>query len=108
MKSLFTLSVVVLLQRHAEQIKTLVLMAGPIDAGTKAFVEKRESLPLLGVTSEEDRRSTAWTKEIIAASKNPATRLVVYQNAGHDTQMLAKEKELEPMIVEWFKAKLFR
>jgi dienelactone hydrolase len=93
-------------QRHPEQVKTLVLLAGPIDAETKAFVGKQDALAILGVTSEEDQRSTAWTKEIVAASKNPASKLALYQNAGHGTQMLTKEKELEPMIVEWFKTKL--
>ena len=96
----------VLAGRHPAEVKTLVLLAGPVDAETRAFVEKQESLSILGVTSEEDPRSTAWTKEITTASKNPATKLVTYKDAGHGTQMLTKEKELEPMIVEWFKAKL--
>jgi predicted alpha/beta hydrolase len=97
-----------LAQRHPEQVKTLLLLSGPIDGETKAFVEKRDSLSVLGVTSEEDARSTGWTKEIVTASKNPASKLVLYQNAGHGTQMLANKPELEPMIVEWFKTKLAR
>lgn len=95
-----------LAERHPAQVKTLVLLAGPIDAETKAFVEKHESLSILGVTSEEDQRSTAWTKEITAASKNPATKLITYKDAGHGTQMLAKERELEPLVIAWFKERL--
>jgi hypothetical protein len=54
------------------------------------------------VTSEDDQRSTNWTKDIVAASKHPATKLVLYQNAGHGTQMLEKERESGPMIIAWF------
>ncbi len=95
-----------LAQRHSEQVKTLVLMAGPIDAGTKAFVERQNEISILGISSQEDQRSTAWTKEIVAASKNPAAKLLLYQNVGHGTRMLTREPSLEPIIVEWFKTKL--
>ncbi|HKY05519.1 MAG TPA: alpha/beta fold hydrolase [Blastocatellia bacterium] len=95
-----------LAQQHPAQVKTLVLLGGPIDAGTKSFVENSEELTLLGVTSEEDVRSTQWTREIIGASKNPATRLILYQNAGHGTQMLENVKELRPLIVDWFTIRL--
>ena len=95
-----------LAQRRSEQVKTLVLLAGPTDAETKAFVEKHDSLSILGVSSEEDRRSTSWTKDLVVASKNPTSKLVLYQNAGHGTEMLAKEIELAPMIIAWFRASL--
>jgi imidazolonepropionase-like amidohydrolase/dienelactone hydrolase len=97
-----------LAQLHPEQVKTLVLLGGPYDAGLKSFVENHEALSLLGVTSEDDQRTTNWTREIVTASKNPASKLVLYQNAGHGTQMFQKEKDLEPMILEWFKTTLQR
>jgi len=93
-------------QRHPDQVRTLVLLGGPIDADARTFVEKHDALSLLGVTSEEDQRSTTWTREIVTASKNPSSKLVLYSNAGHGTQMLQKEKGLEPMIIEWFKKTL--
>jgi dipeptidyl aminopeptidase/acylaminoacyl peptidase len=95
-----------LAERHPDAVKSLVLLSGPIDDETKAFVEKRDKLSILGVTSEEDRRSAAWTKEIVAASTNPASKLLLYQDGGHGTQMLEKKPELELLIVEWFKGKL--
>lgn len=95
-----------LAQKHPREVKSLVLLAGPVDAEAKAFVEKSDHLPILGATSEEDARSTAWTREILASSKNKSSRLVVYNGAGHGTNMLAREKSLEPMIIEFFKTSL--
>lgn len=95
-----------LAQRHQQTVKTLVLLAGPADAAAKAFVEKSHGLPILCVGSEDDPRSAAWMKEVSALSQNADTRLVIYKDAGHGTNMFAREKALEPMLVDWFKAKV--
>jgi dienelactone hydrolase len=95
-----------LAQRRPELVKTLVLLAGPTDEEAQAFIDKSARLPILSVASEDDHRSAEWMTSLSALSKNRESKLIMYKNAGHGTNMFAKENELEPMIVEWFKRTL--
>ena len=92
-----------LAQRQPGLIKTLVLLAGPTDEEAQAFVQKSAGLPILSVASEDDHRSAEWMTALNALSKHRDSRLIMYKNAGHGTNMFTREKELEPAIVEWFK-----
>ena len=95
-----------LAQRQPGRIKTLVLLAGPSDEEAQAFVQKSAGLPILSVASEDDHRSAEWMTALNALSKHRDSRLIMYKNAGHGTNMFAREKELEPAIAEWFKQTL--
>jgi pimeloyl-ACP methyl ester carboxylesterase len=95
-----------LAQAHPEQIKTLVLLSGPVDSAGIAFVAGSNSLPIFGSASEEDNDYFAWVKGIVAASKNPESKFIAYKDAGHGTKMFQPEPELPGLILEWFKTHL--
>jgi dienelactone hydrolase len=93
-------------RKYPQLVRTTVLLAGPYSRLEREFIEKTDLVPVLGVASEEDGLATKWMREIIKSSKSPASKVVIYNGAGHGTNMFAKEKELEPMLVSWFKEKL--
>jgi dienelactone hydrolase len=93
-------------RKYPQLVRTTILLAGPYSPKEKEFIEKTDWMPVLGVASEEDGLATQWMREIVKTSKNSASKVVIYNGAGHGTNMFAKEKELEPMLVSWFKEKL--
>lgn len=95
-----------LLAQHHPQVKTLVLLSGPADDAGKTFVQDSQALPILGAASEEDSPSFENIKALVALSKNPTSKFLAFQGAGHGAKMFGKEKDLEPTIVDWFRARL--
>jgi dienelactone hydrolase len=94
-----------LARRHAE-VKTLVLLSGPTDDAGIKYLESAYGVPILGSASEDDDDALPMMRWLIAFSPNPQDKLVPYKAAGHGTEMFKVEKGLEPMIFEWYVAKL--
>jgi dienelactone hydrolase len=85
-----------------QQVRSLVLLAGPIDESSKETVKRLPHLPILAAADEADGPAPRWMKEITDASANPKTKLLSYQKAGHGTDMFRTVKELQSMVVRWF------
>ena len=94
-----------LARRHSE-VKTLVLLSGTTDDAGIKYLESAYSVPILGSASEDDDDAIPIMRWLIAFSPNPEDKLVPYKAAGHGTEMFKVEKGLEPMIFEWYQAKL--
>jgi dienelactone hydrolase len=94
-----------LARRHAE-VKTLVLLSGTTDDAGIKYLESAYAVPLLGSASEDDDDALPMMRWLVAFSPNPQDKLVPYKTAGHGTEMFKVEKGLEPMIFEWYQAKL--
>lgn len=92
-------------QRHPE-IRTLVLLSGGTDAEGEAYIKNSPKVPILGVASDEDRGAAAAMKKLVALSTNSDSQLEMLSNAGHAASMFAKQPDLEPDIVIWFRSNL--
>jgi dienelactone hydrolase len=92
-------------RRHPE-IRTLVLLSGGTDAVGEAHVKSAAQLPIFGAASEEDTNAAAAIRKIVGLSAHPDSRLEMFKDAGHAASMFAKQEDLEPDIVIWFRANL--
>jgi len=93
-------------RRMPDRIRGVVFMAGPADDEARRFVASPASPPFLGIAASGDARSAAWTKELAELSKHGSSRLVLYDEAGHGTQLLSSQKDLIPLMVEWLRETL--
>ena len=94
-----------LARRHPE-VKTLVLLSGTTDANGIKFLESASTTPLFISASEDDGNTVESMRWLMAFSRDPRDKIVVYKAAGHGTEMFKVEKGLEPLILEWFEARL--
>ena len=91
-------------RRH--EIKTLMVLSGTAIDETKSHIAQTPRLAIFGAATEGDTRAAAGIKEILEASKNRESKLKIYAGTEHGVPMFAKNPELEPMIVSWFKTQL--
>ena len=92
--------------QHHPEIRTLVLLSGSTDAEGEAYIRNSPKIPILGVASEEDRDATPAIKKLVALSTNHESQLEMLNHAGHAASMFAKQPDLEPDIVVWFRSNL--
>jgi pimeloyl-ACP methyl ester carboxylesterase len=92
-------------QRKPE-IRTLVLLSGGTDAEGEAYIKSAGKLPIFGAASEEDADAAAATKKLVALSPNQDNQIEMFKDAGHAASMFAKQPDLEPDIVIWFRSNL--
>ena len=91
--------------RHHE-IKTLMVLSGSATDATKAYIAETASLAVFGAAGDADGSAAQSVKDIVEASKNPHSTLKIYGGSEHGVPMFAKNPELEPIIVNWLKARL--
>lgn len=91
--------------RHHE-IKALMLLSGGASDAAKAYLAATPALAIFGAASEGDTGAAKGIKEAVDASKNPHSTIKMYAGAEHGVPMLAKNPELEPVIVSWLKEQL--
>jgi dienelactone hydrolase len=96
-----------LAHRHPE-VKTLVLLSGPVDEETIQFVETTIRMTILSAASEDDGDMLPTMRWLMGFTRNPQDKLVTYKAAGHGTEMFKVEKGLPPMILEWYKTTLWQ
>ena len=94
-----------LARRHPE-VRTLVLLSGPVTRASREYLRDTPALPLLAAASDEDGDALVTMRWILGWSRNPANRLLEYRAAGHGTEMLAAEKRLQPAMFDWLDAHL--
>ena len=95
-----------LAHRHPE-VKTLVLLSGPVDDETIQFVETTTWMPILSAASEDDGDMLPTMRWLMGFARNPQDKLLTYKAAGHGTEMFKVEKGLPPAILEWYKTTLW-
>ena len=94
-----------LAHRHPE-VKSLVLLSGPVDDETIQFVETTTWIPILSAASEDDGDMLPTMRWLMGFARNPQDKLLAYKAAGHGTEMFKVEKGLPPAILEWYKTTL--
>jgi pimeloyl-ACP methyl ester carboxylesterase len=98
---------VLLAHRHSE-VKSLVLLSGPVDDESLQFVETTTRMPILSAASDDDGDMLPTMRWLMGFARNPQNKLLVYKAAGHGTEMFKVEKELPPAILEWYKTTLWQ
>ncbi len=89
-------------------VRTVVLLSPGLDyAGvtTEAAMVAYGDRPVLIIASQEDTYAANSSRNLEEAAIGEA-RLVMYQNAGHGTHMLASETGLGKLMIEWLDAYL--
>lgn len=104
--------------RHRD-IKTLMLLSWYTSDAAKAYIASTPSIAVFGAAAEDDvtgpesprvvaNNSVAkHVRDLGTSSKNPESIVRIYPGAEHGVAMFAKNPELQPMIVAWFKKNLF-
>ena len=90
-----------LASRHPE-VRTVVLLSGGVSPAGRTVLKNSPSLPVFAAASTGDGGVVTGMRWALGWSRNPANKFVEYKAAGHGTDMFAKEKALEPLILDWF------
>jgi dienelactone hydrolase len=96
-----------LAHRHPE-VKSLVLLSGPVDDESIQFVETTTWMPILSAASEDDGDMLPTMRWLMGFARNPQNKFLTYKAAGHGTEMFKVEKGLPRAILEWYKATLWQ
>jgi dienelactone hydrolase len=91
--------------RSHPEVRALVLLSGSADEEAKTFIKGASKLALFGVASDEDEDAGAM-KELIALSPSSDSEIQMLTEAGRSSAMFAKQPDLEPDIVVWFRRNL--
>jgi dienelactone hydrolase len=95
--------------RHPQQVKSLVLLAGPTNLAGRKFV-RTSQLPILAAVADDDEfpPSIEATEWVFSLSKNPGNRFLRYPNGGHGAEIFAVHPELRDAIVDWYVTTLIK
>ncbi len=93
-------------ESFAPHVKAAVILAGPSEARLRDFVARTESFAVLGGVSKEETGPAQMIQEVVSASKNPHSKMLRLENAGHGTDMLAKDADLSTTVVTWLVERL--
>jgi dienelactone hydrolase len=98
----------VLLARRHPQVRTVMLLSGPVTQPGREYLRESPWLPVLAAASRDDGNALDTMRWTLGWSRNPSNRLVEYKAAGHGTEMFSEEKGLQPLMIDWLEAQLKR
>lgn len=93
-----------LARRHRE-VRSLVLLAGPLDPEGIAFITETPWLPIFAAAAADDQfddSAPAAMRWIIALSGNPRSRFSGFKDGKHGTEIFGPHPELPKQIVAWY------
>jgi pimeloyl-ACP methyl ester carboxylesterase len=91
-------------QRHAE-VRSMVLLAGPVDPEGLKFLEQTTWLPIFAAAAADDQydanapESMQW---VLAISGNPRNTFSGFKDGRHGTEIFGPHPELPKQIVAWY------
>lgn len=91
--------------RHHE-IKALILLSGSASDAAREYISATPDLAVFGAASVGDAAANKGIHEAVESSKNPHSRGFHLEGTEHGVPMFAKHADLEPMIIEWLKARM--
>src|SRR6185503_4187955 len=93
-----------LARRHPE-VRSLVLLAGPVDSDGLTFITGTPWLPIFAAAAADDQYdhdapgSMRW---ILAMSGNPRNTFSGFKDGKHGTEIFGPHPELPKQIVAWY------
>ena len=97
-------------ERHPE-VRSLVLLAGPVDPDGMRFLRQAAWLPIFGAAAADDQYDPAFPEVmqwILAMSGNPRNTFSGFKDGKHGTEIFVPHPELPKQIVAWFADTLVR
>jgi pimeloyl-ACP methyl ester carboxylesterase len=97
-------------QRHPE-IRSLVLLAGPLDSPGLKFLERSTWMPLFASAAADDQydaNAPEVMQWILAVSGNPRNRFSGFKDGKHGTEIFGPHPELPKQIVAWYSDTLIK
>lgn len=91
---------------NAPYVKGAVLLAGATEVPRHEFVGRADWLAVLGASSRNEVTPSQWIRDVVAASRNPASRALTLDNAGRGTDMLSRDAGLARTIASWVATRL--
>jgi dienelactone hydrolase len=91
-------------QRHPE-VRSLVLLAGPLDRAGLAFLERTAWLPIFAAGAADDQyddNTPELMQWILAISGNPRNVFSGFKDGKHGTEIFGPHPELVKQIVAWY------
>src|SRR5829696_636330 len=95
---------VALARRHPE-VRSLALLAGPVDLDAIAFITSTPWLPIFAAAAADDQyddsapESMRW---ILTLSGNPRNKFSGFKDGKHGTEIFGPHPELAKQIVAWY------
>jgi pimeloyl-ACP methyl ester carboxylesterase len=95
------------LARRHQEVKSLVLLAGPTDREGRLFLSSK-NVPIFTSAADDDvfGPQALVMQWFFSLSPNSASRFEHYATGGHGAEMFAVQKELPGTIANWFLATL--
>jgi dienelactone hydrolase len=93
-----------LARRHPD-VRSLVLLAGPLDPEGITFITGTPWLPIFAAAAADDQydaSAPATMRWILALSGNPRNKFSGFKNGGHGTEIFGPHPELPKHIVAWY------
>jgi dienelactone hydrolase len=90
--------------RHAD-VRSLALLAGPLDPDGIAFVTSTPWLPIFAAAAADDQYDAgapASMQWILALSGNPRNKFSGFKDGKHGTEIFGPHPELVKQIVSWY------
>jgi pimeloyl-ACP methyl ester carboxylesterase len=93
-----------LARRHPE-VRSLVLLAGPLDTEGLTFITETQWLPIFAAAAADDQYdddAPGLMQWILAMSGHPRNRFSGFKDGKHGTEIFGPHPELVTQIVAWF------
>ena len=93
-----------LARRHPE-VRSLVLLAGPLDPEGITFITGTPWLPIFGAAAADDQYDASAPETmrwILALSGNPRNKFSGFKDGRHGTEIFGPHPELPKQIVAWY------
>ncbi len=97
-------------QRHPE-VRSAVLLAGPLDPEGLKFLETTTWLPIFAAAAADDQydgNAPALMQWILAISGNPRNTFSGFKDGKHGTEIFGPHPELPTQIVKWYSDTLIK
>ena len=96
--------------RHPEQVRSLVLLAGPTDYAGRQFLRKSSNLPALFGYADDDEFPDSITaiQWLYSLDPNPGKKMVRYADGKHGAEIFDVHPEFVQVITDWYVTTLIK
>ena len=89
------------LAKRNGNIKALMLLSGPSTQDGLTWLKENSAMPIFGAASSEEDFAVQAISEMVAASKNTESKMIILKNAGHGAPMFTAEPPLLTSVTNW-------
>ena len=96
--------------RHPEQVRSLVLLAGPTDSAGRQFLRKTSTVPVLFGYADDDEFPDSITdiQWLYSLDASPGKKMVRYADGKHGAEIFDVHPEFVQVITDWYVTTLIK